>query len=152
MIATSPLPLPGDRFASRAWLSALEMTSKIELQPRCTFPRVVDGLGERFGDAPALLSSLENFSHVQLAGRARRYTRWALAQNLAKGEVVALLMPNRAEYLAAWLGITRMGAVVALINTNLREQALVHCLAIAGPRHIIAVEYLMPVWAEAGFK
>ena len=33
--------------------------------------------------------------------------------------MVALLMPNRAEYLAIWLGITRIGGVVALINTNL---------------------------------
>ncbi len=28
-------------------------------------------------------------------------------------------MSNRAEYLAAWLGITRIGGVAALINTNL---------------------------------
>jgi fatty-acyl-CoA synthase len=150
MITASPSP--NDRSASRAWLSALEMTAKIELQPRRTFPRVVDLLGETFGDAPALLSSLENFSHAQLAGRARRYTRWAQARNLAKGEVVALLMPNCAEYLAVWLGITRMGGVVALINTNLKGQALAHCLAIADSRHIIVAESLAPVLAEIETK
>ena len=49
-----------------------------------------------------------------------RYARWALDQGLAKGETVCLMMPNRPEYLAIWLGLTRVGVVVALINTNLR--------------------------------
>ena len=45
--------------------------------------------------------------------------RWAARENLAKGETVCLLMPNRPEYMAAWIGITSAGGVAALINTNL---------------------------------
>ena len=55
-----------------------------------------------------------------LAERANRYARWALAQDLGKGETVCLMMPNRPEYMAIWLGITSVGGVVALLNTNLR--------------------------------
>src|SRR5665213_1102849 len=129
-------PPPNDRSGSSAWLRALEMTSKIDTQPHRIFPRVVEMLGEDFGPAPALFSRAEDFSHTQLAARMRRYARWALAQGANKGDVVALLMPNRAEYLAVWLGITRIGGVVALINTNLGGAALAHCLAVAKPRHI----------------
>src|SRR5690348_16858857 len=125
-----------DRGASKAWLAALEMTAAIDAQPQRIFPRVVDALGARFGASPALFSPAEDFSHRELAGRARRIARWAKAQNLAKGEVVALLMPNRADYLALWLGITRIGGVAALINTNLTGAALAHCLKVANPRHI----------------
>ena len=46
-------------------------------------------------------------------------------------------MPNRAEYLAIWLGLSRIGAVVALINTNLTGESLAHCITAAAPRHII---------------
>ncbi|MGZ5921405.1 MAG: AMP-binding protein, partial [Rhizomicrobium sp.] len=141
-------PPPNDRSGSKAWLSALEMTSKIEMQPQRIFPRVVEALGEDFGQTPALFSLPENFSHVELAARMRRYARWAMAQGVNKGDVVALLMPNRAEYLAIWLGITRVGGVVALINTNLGGPALAHCLAVANPRHVIAAEKLMPALAE----
>ncbi len=56
---------------------------------------------------------------------------------MEKGDVVALLMPNRPEYMAVWLGLTRIGAVVALINTNLRGPALAHCLAVAEAKLII---------------
>ena len=65
------------------------------------------------------------------------------AQNLAKGDTVGLMMPNRPEYLAIWLGITSVGGVVALINTNLRGASLAHCIDIAAPKHIIVAAELI---------
>ena len=100
-------PRPHENSASKAWLRALEMTAKIDDAPRRIFPLVIEELGARFGDAPgADRSRSENFSHAGLAARANRYARWALAQGIGKGDAVALLMPNRPEYLAIWLGIT----------------------------------------------
>ena len=46
--------------------------------------------------------------------------------------MVALLMGNRADYAAIWLGLTRVGVVVALLNTHLSAPALAHCLRVAG--------------------
>ena len=103
--------------------------------------------------APAIIGSDETWSHAQLAARANRYARWALAQGIAKGDTVALLLGNCPDYLAIWLGITRIGGLAALINTNLSGEALAHCLRVAQPRHIIAGESLadgftaaVPVW------
>ena len=135
-------PQPNENAASKSWLRALEMTASIDARPACIFPRLVEELGATFGDRPALIGPAECFSHAELAERARIYARWALAQGLAKGDVVALVMPNRAEYLAIWLGISRVGGVVALINTNLSGDALAHCLRVAQPRHIIVAESL----------
>ncbi len=123
--------------AAKAWLRALELTAKIDDAPERIFPVVIEELGARFGIAPALFSRGENFSHAGLAAQANRYARWALDQNIAKGETVCLLMPNRPDYLALWLGLTRIGAVVALINTNLTGESLAHCISVAAPRHIL---------------
>jgi fatty-acyl-CoA synthase len=76
-------------------------------------------------------------TYRELGERANRYARWALDQNIAKGEAVGLMMPNRPEYMAVWLGITSVGAVVSLLNTNLRGASLAHCVDIAAPKHII---------------
>ncbi|XP_017886848.1 long-chain fatty acid transport protein 4-like [Ceratina calcarata] len=57
-----------------------------------------------------------------------------------KGDAVALMMPNRPEYVAIWLGLGKLGVVTALINTNLRLQSLIHCLRIADVKSIIYVE------------
>ena len=57
-------------------------------------------------------------------------------------------MPNRPEYLAIWLGLTRVGAVVSLLNTNLPGPALAHCIDIVAPGHVIvAAELLEPLTA-----
>jgi fatty-acyl-CoA synthase len=80
-------------------------------------------------------------SYRQLDEGANRIARWAQAQGIARGDAVALAMENRPEYLMAWLGLLKLGAVAALINTNLKGAALAHSIAISGARHaIVGVE------------
>ncbi|MBV9975872.1 MAG: AMP-binding protein, partial [Hyphomicrobiales bacterium] len=113
------------------------MTAPIGRDPTRTLPVVVDRLAERFGDAPALLSDNGSLSFQQLAGRSRAYAAWAIEHGIGKGDVVAVILPNSPEYLAVWLGITRIGGIAALINTNLVGDSLLHSLAIASPRGVI---------------
>ena len=78
-----------------------------------------------------------------------QYSRWALSQNIGPGNAVALLMPNRPEYLAIWLGITAVGGVVSLINTNLFGRSLAYCLNLVVPKHIIVAAELGDAFATA---
>jgi fatty-acyl-CoA synthase len=126
-----------DASTSKAWLRALELTARIEDAQQRTFPAVVEELGARFGGAPALIGPRETLSHSQLAVRANQAARWALAEGIRKGDTVCLLLPNSPDYLALWLGLTRIGAVAALLNTNLRGEGLGHCIKVAAPKHII---------------
>jgi fatty-acyl-CoA synthase len=132
----------GKDSALRDWVRALEATAPIAGNPQRIVPRVIEELAETRGDAPALLSAHECLTYRALDDRANRYARWALEQNLGKGEAVCLIMPNRPEYLAIWLGISKVGGVVSLINTNLRGAALAHCLDIVKPQHIIVASEL----------
>src|SRR5438477_3809289 len=127
---------------ARMWLRALELTAPIPDKPHRVFPSVIDELAEKFGDAPALVSDRECLTYHDLAERSNRYARWALDHGLGKGDVVCLLMPNRPEYMAIWLGITRIGGVVALLNTNLSGASLAHCVRIAEPKLIIVATEL----------
>jgi fatty-acyl-CoA synthase len=135
--------LSADLICARGALRALRMTTHIARNPTRTFPNVVDELADRYGDAPALLSDRERFSYRELAERSNRYARWALAQDLNKGDTVCLLMQNRPEFLALWLGVTRVGGVVALLNTNLTGHALAHCINAVTPKHIIVAAELL---------
>jgi fatty-acyl-CoA synthase len=138
--------LTADLTCLRGAIRTLGKTTSIARNPTRIFPMVVEELAERHGDAPALLSDRERFSYRELAARSNRYARWALAQNLRKGDNVCLMMPNRPEFLALWLGITRVGGVVALINTNLTGAALAHCINVVSPKHIIvSADLLAPL-------
>ena len=71
--------------------------------------------------------------------------RWARAVGVAQGEVVALLMENRPEYLMAWLGLHQSRVQsAALINTNLRGMPLAHSIAISAR----ATPSSAPSWAR----
>jgi fatty-acyl-CoA synthase len=122
---------------SKDWLRALEMTGRLEAEPSRTLAVAIDALAGLRGEAPALLSDAEAMSFQHLSARTRRYARWALDQGIGKGEIVALMMPNRPEYVAIWLGLTRAGIVCALINPNLKGASLVHALNVAKPRAVI---------------
>jgi fatty-acyl-CoA synthase len=141
--------LSGDIAYLRGALRTLKMTTPIAKNPTRVFPHVVDDLADKYKDAPALLSDRENFTYRELAERSRRYSRWALAHGLNKGEAVCLLMPNRPEYMAAWLGITRVGGIAALLNTNLTGPSLAHCINIAEPKHVIVGAELAASFALA---
>src|SRR5213596_3276845 len=130
-------PAGSNRSAAKAWLRALELTAPIANNPRRIFSTVIDKLAEKCGEAPTLLSDRERLTYRALAERSNRYARWALDQGLAKGDAVCLFMPNRPEYMAVWVGITRIGGVVALLNTNLTGSSLAHCINIVRPKHII---------------
>jgi fatty-acyl-CoA synthase len=140
---------PARASAAQAWLRALEMTAPIGDNPTRILPVVVQELADKFQDAPALISERECWSHRQLAERMNRYSRWALHRDIAPGDVVALLMPNRPEYLAIWLGITAIGGIVSLINTNLLGRSLAHCIDIVAPKHLIVAAELTDALATA---
>jgi fatty-acyl-CoA synthase len=139
------------RSVTRAWLRALELTASIPNNPHRLLANTLDKLAEKFGDAPALLAENECLTYGALLDRANRYSRWALNEGLTKGDVVCLLMPNRPEYMAIWLGITRVGGIVSLLNTSLAGPSLAHCIRVVEPKHIIVsaelVERLRTVFA-----
>jgi fatty-acyl-CoA synthase len=138
-----------DGSSVNGWLRALELTKPIAANPSRTLPVIIDELADTFGDAPALLSDRECLTFRALADRSNRYARWALAHGVAKGDVVGLLMPNRPEYMAVWLGIARVGGVVSLLNTNLVGSSLAHCIDIVAPKHIIVDAELAEAFAGA---
>jgi len=122
---------------SAAWLRALALTAPIVRQPERIFPLVIQEYAQRFNAAPALIFGDQCMTYAELAERANQYSSWAVQQGLIGGTVLALLMSNCAEYVAIWLGITRVGGVVALINDSLTGHALAHSLDIVAATHVI---------------
>jgi fatty-acyl-CoA synthase len=150
LLAENIARLDRQQTPARAWMRALEATVRAGEDPTRTLPVVISELGLRLGEKPALLSDRETVSFAGLAQRINRYSRWAIAEGVEPGVTVCLLMPNRPEYLAIWLGITQVGGVVALLNTNLTGHALAHCIAVAAPSHIIVAGELAQTFSSAG--
>src|ERR1700733_12178787 len=135
--------------AAKGWLKPIELTSRIEADPSRLFADVVEDWAARAPERPALISETETFNYRVLADRINRYARWALSAGIETGDTVCLLMPSRPDYLAAWLGISKVGGVVALINTKLVGLSLSHCINVANAGHVILAEELADVFETA---
>lgn len=128
--------------ASKIWLKAIELTARIETLPGRLFADVIDDWARRQPDRAALVADEATLDYAGLSKRINRYARWARSAGVAKGDTVALVMPNSIDYVAAWLGISRVGGVVALLNTKLVGQSLAHCIDVAKPLHIVVAHEL----------
>jgi fatty-acyl-CoA synthase len=99
---------------------------------------------DRFPDNVAITDERRALTYRELDALANRYAHWARGRNLRRGDAVALMMMNRADYIAAWMGLSKVGVAAALINTNLSGQPLAHCLNIVGASQVLADEETWP--------
>lgn len=116
-------------------------------------------VGDRFeavvdahGDTVALIDAHDDGREVtydELDAQANRVAHWAAAQGIGRGDVVALLMYNRPEYVSTWIGLAKVGAVTALINTNLTGEPLRHSIRVCGAEHLIVDHELLGQWRDA---
>ncbi|MBW2316249.1 MAG: long-chain-acyl-CoA synthetase [Deltaproteobacteria bacterium] len=98
---------------------------------------LLEDRAEEFADRPFLLFEDQRLTYAEHNAAANRVAYWARDQGLRRGDVVALLMENRPEYLAIWMGLAKLGVKAALINTNLTGKTLRHALATSEARHLV---------------
>ncbi|MGQ2991276.1 MAG: long-chain-acyl-CoA synthetase [Brevundimonas sp.] len=104
---------------------------------------------DRFGENVAIQDEQRSLTYRELDALANRYAHWARSRNLRRSDVVGLFMSNRADYLAAWIGFSKVGVPAALLNTNLTGAALAHCLNIVNVAQVVSDEDCWPRVEEA---
>jgi len=92
---------------------------------------------DRWRGNAALSFEGQGLSYGEMDALANRYAHWAEYAGVRRGEVVALLLPNRLDYLPIWYGLSKLGVVTALINNQLTGEALAHCLNVSGAAHCL---------------
>jgi fatty-acyl-CoA synthase len=113
---------------------------------RFTAGDLLERAARRRAGAPCVRHEDRVVSYAELNACANRVAHWARARGLGHGSVVGLLMENRPEYLAMWMGLAKLGAVTALLNTSLRGEALAHSLRTAGCTELILGAECAEAW------
>ncbi|KPI93922.1 PREDICTED: long-chain fatty acid transport protein 4-like [Papilio xuthus] len=93
----------------------------------------------RCPDAPCfIVVDDRTWTFKQMAEKSNQVARVMQEHvGLKRGDVVCVFMPNCGEYVWSWLGMAKVGAVSALINSNLRHKPLLHCIQVAKAKAII---------------
>ena len=106
----------------------------------------IEAAVDRRRNFPAIVFEGRTVTYGEFDALANRYANWAKGRGIKRGEVIALFMPNRIEYLAVWYGLSKVGIATALINNQLTGPALAHSLNICGAVHLIADAETWPVF------
>ena len=90
--------------------------------------------------APAILGNGQSLSYGELAGRVSALAGGLKALGLGSGDVVAVQLPNRAEYLVSYLAICAIGGVMTTLYVPYRAAEMESLLAHSRARAFIGLD------------
>jgi len=90
-----------------------------------------------------------SLTFMEALNKSCQVARYFQSKGYKKGDVVALVLENRIEYCCYWLGLSMLGVVPALINSNLKKEGLLHTITIVNSRAVIYSSETEPVILEA---
>jgi acyl-CoA synthetase (AMP-forming)/AMP-acid ligase II len=104
---------------------------------RSTYAEAIGALAERFGSRIALVFRDERYSFADLKREADMASARLADLGLKPGDKIAILMPNRPEFLWYWLGAAQLGLVAVMLNTRLRRDEIAYQLAQSDSRAVV---------------
>ena len=108
----------------------------------------LEAIVRKHGARDALLYGDERVSYAELDRQANRAAHALRAQGVRCGDVVAMCLENRLGFFYVWLGLAKLGAISALLNTYVRGQPLAHALAVTDATHIVVGEECLGLFED----
>jgi len=99
-------------------------------------------------DKPALVFDDTELTYGTLDATVTDVARGLLAAGVTPGNSVGIFLPNRPEYLLAWLGAARAGAVEVPVNVAYKGSFLDHALRSTGVRVLVTDAALLELVAD----
>ncbi len=89
------------------------------------------------GAEPAFVFDGTVVSAGDFARRVDETTAWLAAHDVGRGDVIAVWLVNRLEWLALLFAAAKIGAIVAAVNTRYRSADVAHLLNLSGAKLLI---------------
>ncbi|KAL2834466.1 hypothetical protein BDW59DRAFT_137907 [Aspergillus cavernicola] len=93
---------------------------------------------EGHGSNEALWFEGKTWTYAELKDLADRLAALLRERSVRTGDFVGVFTTNSPEMVAIIYALSKLGAVAALININLRDDTFIHCLNVSGAKTIIS--------------
>ncbi|XP_044161921.1 long-chain fatty acid transport protein 4-like [Bufo gargarizans] len=137
-------------------LVRVKLQVKRHLRENNTVPVIFKECVRRHPNKTALIfeSTGASWTFQELDEFSNAVANFLYAEGFRSGDVIALFMENCNEYVGFWLGMAKIGVEAALINFNLRLDALEHCFSVSNSKAVIfgqeMSQAMMDVYAMMG--
>src|SRR5919204_5710188 len=113
--------------------------------PRVTLDALLDDAAESFPKATATIFFNRKRSYESISRDARRFAAGLRRLGVKKGDRVALVLPNTPQFVVAFYGALRAGAIVVPCNPLYTAPELQHQLADSGATVVVVLSRLYPI-------
>ena len=144
-VSWRPGGAPSDAVSSLPPPSGLSVLIRVRLElrrhqrARHTIPRIFQVVAQRQPDRLALVDAGSGvcWTFAQLDAYSNAVANLFCRLGFTPGDVVAILLEGRPEFVGLWLGLAKAGVEAALLNVNLRREPLAFCLGTSGAKALI---------------
>lgn len=130
-------------------LRILKAVKHIDPTSELLVPDEIESWVGKYAKNIALIEDDKTLTFQQMDDYANRVANWAVEQGLKAGETVALFARNRLEYIPIWYGLTKVGVIPAMLNFQLADKALAHCLNVSESKALILDHEMAAQWESA---
>ncbi len=88
--------------------------------------------------ATAVVFDGKPVTRAELCRRVDQAAGWLAAQGIVRGDVIAVWLVNRLEWVALLFAAARLGVIVAAVNTRYRSAEVEHLLRLSGAKLLVA--------------
>ncbi|OWR45592.1 fatty acid transport protein [Danaus plexippus plexippus] len=127
---------PRDFKALYCYMKILRLSSNLT-KKNWSMPDIFHDVVKKHPKKACFLFEDEVWTFQQVEEFSLRVSAVLRAQGVRRGDTIALMASNYPEMPAIWLGVTRIGAVSPLINTNQTGNTLLHSINIAKCDYVI---------------
>ncbi|NWI68522.1 S27A1 protein, partial [Todus mexicanus] len=106
---------------------------------KSTIPKMFQAVVREHPEKAALIyeATGELWTFRRLDEYSNAVANFLYQQGFRPGDVLAIFMESRPEFVGLWLGMAKIGIEAALINFNLRSDSLVYCVVASGAKGVI---------------
>ena len=121
-----------------------DIPATVNVTPCASLTQLIDDALKQFAAQPAVSANGKTHSFAEIDVLSSRFAAWLQSVGVAKGDRVALMMPNIMPFVAAVVGVLRAGAVVVTINPLYTPRELAHQLKDSGAQTIVILDAFAP--------
>ena len=98
------------------------------LKPYESYPmqQLLSRTANKLPGKTAIIDCERHFTYQEIESFSSKLSNSLIGMGIKKGQKVGILAPNCAEYVIAFYGIIKAGAVVTTINSGYREREIAH--------------------------
>jgi citronellyl-CoA synthetase len=134
------------RFPTRK--KTIQHIENVSVENRESWGSMLEKTAAKFPDNAAIKSEDGNFTWKEYNEWTNRYANYFISRGFKKGDTAVVFLENRPELLMVYSATGKIGTANSMINTNLRQDSLLHCLTLNPANTFIVGEEVLDAFEE----